>query len=66
MYCILVAESRSERGQTAIDGLADLRADITGDRRVCLARLDGPIDLSHPSLADSSRHRSVTIAITED
>lgn len=33
-----------------IDGLKELWAETLGDPRVCIAVLDGPVDLSHPSL----------------
>ena len=64
MHCMLVAEPRTEC-QAAIDelgGLADLWAETTGDSRVCIAILDGPVDLSHPSLAGSKLRRLDTLA----
>src|SRR5262249_55675036 len=35
---------------SAIPGMADLWAETRGDPAVCVAVLDGPVDLSHPSL----------------
>jgi hypothetical protein len=34
--------------RSAISGLAQLQADTLGDDAVCVAVLDGPVDLSHP------------------
>jgi len=36
---------------SAIPGLSDLWAETLGDPRICVAILDGPADLTHPSLA---------------
>ena len=36
---------------TTIPGLKQLWGETLGDPRVCIAVLDGPVDLSHPSLA---------------
>ncbi len=62
---MLVADPRTE-GQTAIDvlvgGLADLWAETTGDSRICIAILDGPVDLSHPSLVGANLQRLDTLA----
>ncbi len=35
---------------TAIDGLTTLWAETLGDPRICIAVLDGPVDVAHPSL----------------
>jgi PatG C-terminal/Subtilase family/PatG Domain len=35
---------------SAIPGLADLWAETRGDPAICVAVLDGPVDLAHPSL----------------
>jgi hypothetical protein len=43
--------SFSSPDSPALPGLAALWAETLGDPHVCLALLDGPVDLSHPSLA---------------
>ena len=37
-----------------IPGLDELWSQTTGDRQICIAILDGPVDLSHPSLRDAA------------
>lgn len=34
--------------RSTVDGLAELQAETLGDAAVCIAVLDGPVDLSHP------------------
>src|SRR5262249_25007581 len=36
---------------TALPGLRELWAETLGDPRICIAVLDGPVDLSHPCFA---------------
>ena len=38
---------------SAISGLSELWAETLGDPRICIAVLDGPVDLSHPSTIDA-------------
>jgi cyanobactin maturation PatA/PatG family protease len=38
----------------AIPGIADLWAETLGDPRICIAVLDGPVELAHPSLAGAN------------
>ncbi|WP_197171647.1 cyanobactin maturation protease PatG family protein [Novipirellula aureliae] len=45
-----------------IDGLADLWKATTGDERVCIAILDGPVDLSHPAFHGANLQKLETIA----
>lgn len=44
-----------------IPGLKDLWAQTLGDPRVCVAVLDGPVDLTHPSLANSKLTQIETV-----
>ncbi|HKI16477.1 MAG TPA: aminotransferase class V-fold PLP-dependent enzyme, partial [Isosphaeraceae bacterium] len=44
-----------------IPGLDELWAQTLGDPRVCVAVLDGPVDLSHPSLANANLTRVETL-----
>ena len=37
-----------------VPGLADLWTQTRGDPRVCVALLDGPVDLAHPSLRQTN------------
>lgn len=37
-----------------LDGLDGLRGETLGDNSVCVAVLDGPVDLSHPALASAA------------
>src|SRR4051812_16130200 len=45
-----------------LDGLRELHAETTGDRRVCVALLDGPVDQGHPSLRGAELNRIETLA----
>ncbi|MEX2120218.1 MAG: PatA/PatG family cyanobactin maturation protease [Pirellulales bacterium] len=45
-----------------IDGLAELWEETTGDEKVCIAILDGPVDLTHPSLAGADFTEIDTLA----
>ena len=45
-----------------IPGLTELWAETTGDPRVCIAVLDGPVDLSHPSLVGADLVQVETLA----
>jgi hypothetical protein len=38
----------------AIPGLCDLRRETLGEPEICIAVLDGPVDLSHPALAGAN------------
>src|SRR5262252_9390316 len=62
---MLVAEE-TEAAQVGIEvlvpGIAELWAETTGDRRVCVAILDGPIDLNHPAFAGADLTCVDTIA----
>ena len=44
-----------------IPGLGELSAQTLGDPRVCVAVLDGPVDLSHPSLVNANLTRVETL-----
>jgi cyanobactin maturation PatA/PatG family protease len=46
----------------AIPGLAELWAETLGDPRICIAVLDGPVDLDHPSLAGANLTLVETLA----
>jgi hypothetical protein len=48
---------------TALDipGIEELWAETRGDSRICIAVLDGPVDLSHPSLAAARLDRVETL-----
>lgn len=46
----------------AIAGLSKLWAETQGDPRVCIAILDGPVDLTHPSLAGANLTQINTLA----
>jgi hypothetical protein len=43
-------------------GLGDLWKETTGDERVCIAILDGPVDLSHPAFRGAKLQQLETIA----
>lgn len=45
----------------AIAGLEELWAETLGDSRICIAILDGPVDSSHPSLANANLTRLETL-----
>jgi cyanobactin maturation PatA/PatG family protease len=45
-----------------IPGLNELWAECLGDPRICVAVLDGPVDLSHPNLAAANLTRIETLA----
>lgn len=45
-----------------VDGLADLWEETTGDERVCVAILDGPVDLSHPAFRGTKLQQLETLA----
>ncbi|MCB9937506.1 MAG: S8 family serine peptidase [Planctomycetaceae bacterium] len=40
--------------ESQLPGLAELWAQTSGDPRICIAVLDGPVDLTHPSLRDAA------------
>ena len=44
-----------------IPGLRELWAETLGDPRICVAVLDGPVDQSHPSLANANLTRIETL-----
>lgn len=44
-------KSHSQSGLSALPGLELLWAETTGDPRICIAILDGPVDLTHPCFA---------------
>lgn len=44
-----------------IPGLQELWAETQGDPRICIAILDGPVDLSHPSLVGARLKRVETV-----
>lgn len=46
----------------ALSGLRELWAETLGDPRICIAVLDGPVDLSHPSLSGAQLSRLETLA----
>ena len=45
----------------AVDGLAQLQDDTLGDSSVCIAVLDGPVDLSHPCFDGADLRRVDTL-----
>ena len=45
-----------------VDGLADLWEETTGDEQVCVAILDGPVDLSHPAFRAAKLQQLETLA----
>jgi cyanobactin maturation PatA/PatG family protease len=47
---------------TEIRGLRELWAETLGDPRICIAILDGPVDLTHPSLARANCTELDTLA----
>ncbi len=47
---------------TAIHGLKELWAETLGDPRICIAVLDGPVDLTHPSFAGADLTQIETLA----
>jgi len=40
--------------ETQLPGLQELWAQTLGDPRICVAILDGPVDLTHPSLCEAA------------
>jgi cyanobactin maturation PatA/PatG family protease len=44
-----------------VPGLADLWTETTGDERVCIAILDGPVDLDHAALAGAHLSSALTV-----
>ncbi len=49
-----------------LPGLADLWAETLGDDRVCIAILDGPVDLSHECFRGSQLETLSTLAVSGD
>src|SRR4051794_27861749 len=47
---------------SGITGLSDLWTETTGDARICVAVLDGPVDLDHPSLKGADLVQLETLA----
>jgi cyanobactin maturation PatA/PatG family protease len=47
----------------AIPGLLELWAETLGDSRICIAVLDGPVDLTHPSLAGANLTQMETLVL---
>lgn len=45
-----------------VNGLQDLWSRSTGDRRICIAVLDGPVDRRHPCLAGAELTEVTTVA----
>ena len=48
-----------------IPGLPELWTETLGDPRICIAILDGPVDLSHPSLGNAAITQLTTDDVTE-
>src|SRR5688572_12287745 len=46
----------------AIAGLSELWGETLGDPRICIAVLDGPVDLTHPSLTGANLTQTKTLA----
>lgn len=51
-----------ENIETLVSGLADLWTETRGDPRVCIAILDGPVDLSHPAFRHAKIKKLETLA----
>jgi cyanobactin maturation PatA/PatG family protease len=49
----------------SIDGLGPLHAETLGDSRVCIAVLDGPVDLAHPCFAGAELRSLPTLFASE-
>jgi len=54
-------EFHSGGSNVEIPGIKELWAESLGDPRVCIAVLDGPVDLSHPSLATANLRQLGTL-----
>jgi cyanobactin maturation PatA/PatG family protease len=52
----------SQTDVVSTPGLDDLWAETHGDSHICIAVLDGPVDQSHPSLAEANLTRITTLA----
>jgi cyanobactin maturation PatA/PatG family protease len=53
----------ARRGDRFAVGLRSLHSQTTGDRRVCIAVLDGPVDLAHPCFRGASLAQLDSLAL---